>query len=562
MNIDKISEQAVTRLLYEEMGNSNEVQLNGENLQKLRDILDQSGILYTEEKIECENLEYTKQEIGEDEDDRAIIDELKEKIKEENTIFPIIVSQDYYVLDGHKRCEAVKESKGEDYRLPVFRVHLPKLQALSMLSDAVIRIREGNDEMDTVVVYGGRFQPFHIGHYKTYEELTNKFGVNNVYIATSNKVERNKSPLNFKQKKKIISKMFDIPDRMVVQTKNPYRPEEILSDFDEDKTVYIAALGQKDANRLKNGKYFEKYESSNLEPYSEKGYYYPVKKKVLKIDGQPVSGTIIRSKLSSDSLDEEMKKALFKAVYDGKFNQEIYDMLKNNINERILPTTIIENFILTYSINEFLNENDSKGKQLVIELGKKATTAFNIKVSDPQKLYEIGKSFVVGSNTSKFGNDITHAKLNIQKRMLKETSTTSSIGRLTGVAADDGPTTWYRSSSNYQEAMDVVAQDLGYEVIDHLMDGARDLDGEYDYLKKDGLKFVSFYTTGVHGEDMVSNPDRIYYAYVNALSKTLGYEIINYLGLDLAEPDDKDGETQSDRETKKTSDEKIFEIKK
>ncbi len=33
-----------------------------------------------------------------------------------------------------------------------------------------------------IVVYSGRFQPFHAGHNSAYEHLVEKFGVDNVYI--------------------------------------------------------------------------------------------------------------------------------------------------------------------------------------------------------------------------------------------------------------------------------------------------------------------------------------------------------------------------------------------
>ena len=53
----------------------------------------------------------------------------------------------------------------------------------------------------TIVVYSGRFQPFHKGHFATYENLIKKFGKDSVYIATSNKTDNQKSPFNFKEKK-------------------------------------------------------------------------------------------------------------------------------------------------------------------------------------------------------------------------------------------------------------------------------------------------------------------------------------------------------------------------
>ena len=36
----------------------------------------------------------------------------------------------------------------------------------------------------TVVVYVGRFQPMHKGHFKTFQHLQKKFGKKDVYIGT------------------------------------------------------------------------------------------------------------------------------------------------------------------------------------------------------------------------------------------------------------------------------------------------------------------------------------------------------------------------------------------
>jgi len=45
----------------------------------------------------------------------------------------------------------------------------------------------------TVVVYAGRFQPFHNGHYAAYTRLVSKFGRDNVYIGTSDDTSGPKS---------------------------------------------------------------------------------------------------------------------------------------------------------------------------------------------------------------------------------------------------------------------------------------------------------------------------------------------------------------------------------
>lgn len=94
----------------------------------------------------------------------------------------------------------------------------------------------GEQTSDRVVVYSGRFQPFHKGHFATYQLLVRKFGKENVYIGTSNKTDNVKSPFGFKEKKYIITKMFGVPSNKVVQIKNPYAPVEILNKFDSKTT--------------------------------------------------------------------------------------------------------------------------------------------------------------------------------------------------------------------------------------------------------------------------------------------------------------------------------------
>ena len=121
------------------------------------------------------------------------------------------------------------------------------------LVETILGEAAGMDKV--VVVYSGRFQPFHKGHYATYDNLVRKFGKDSVYIGTSNVTDSKKSPFNFKEKKAIMMKMFGIPSNKIVQIKNPYVPQEILKKYDSDTTGLIVVVGEKDQNRL-SGKYF------------------------------------------------------------------------------------------------------------------------------------------------------------------------------------------------------------------------------------------------------------------------------------------------------------------
>ncbi|MFN9955575.1 MAG: hypothetical protein ACK55I_20960, partial [bacterium] len=106
--------------------------------------------------------------------------------------------------------------------------------------------------------------------YGTYSHLVKKFGKDNVYIGTSNKVEKPKSPFNFKEKKEIMTTMFGVPSNKIFEVKNPYAPLEILKKFDEKTTAFITVVGEKDASRL-GGKYFKKWDGEATEGYKDRG---------------------------------------------------------------------------------------------------------------------------------------------------------------------------------------------------------------------------------------------------------------------------------------------------
>ena len=206
---------------------------------------------------------------------------------------------------------------------------------------------------DIVVVYAGRFQPFHKGHYTTYSHLVQKFGENNVWIGTSNKSGGPKDPFNFLEKKKIMTTMFGIPANKVVQVKNPYNPTEVLSGFSPKTTAFVTVVGEKDAARL-GGKYFKKFHNgAGFKPatgYEENGYVYAS-------PAQPnaISGTDVRKWLSVG--DESKRKAGFKKAYP-KFNPQIYNLITKKL---IAVESLMEHFFKTFDIKALTESTLSGG---------------------------------------------------------------------------------------------------------------------------------------------------------------------------------------------------------
>jgi hypothetical protein len=177
----------------------------------------------------------------------------------------------------------------------------------------------------TVAIFTGRFQPFHSGHYSIYKSLVDKFGKENVFIATSDKTEAGKSPFRFKDKEEIMTQMFDVPEEMIVQVKNPYAPVEILQSLPPE-TTYVTAVSQKDAERL-GGKYFKQYDpSSSKKGYQEQGYFIIAPELQLTVNGKNISGTQLRAVFGDPNITDRAKQEIFTKIY-GKFDQNIFNKI-------------------------------------------------------------------------------------------------------------------------------------------------------------------------------------------------------------------------------------------
>ena len=124
--------------------------------------------------------------------------------------------------------------------------------------------------MNYLVIYPGRFHPFHRGHLASYEYLTKKYGPGNVYIATSDVQAPITSPFSYADKVAMMTKL-GIPASHIVQVKNPYQPKEITDNLpaeEKNNTALIFAVSAKDGDRFtfgtkKNG------EPSYMQPMPE-----------------------------------------------------------------------------------------------------------------------------------------------------------------------------------------------------------------------------------------------------------------------------------------------------
>ena len=419
-----------------------------------------------------------------------------------------------------------------------------------------------------VVVYAGRFQPFHFGHAEVYKHLVGKFGKNNVFIGTSNKQGGPRHPFNFKEKKEVMTKMFKIPSNKIVQIKNPYAPSEIIGKFPEKTTAFITVVGKKDADRLASPgyqKYFSMYKKGDVDTgYKDKGYVY-----VSPSFGN-ISGTAVRDGMSKG--DESKRKAFFKKVY-GKFDPKIFNLISGRLSKL---ESVMESFFQSINFTSLIEgslygADAGEPDTIYVPAGKTRVlgTQKSSQKDEPwmdsmgytQMHFPIADS--IYSKNSKGTSDeaeyyaIKKIKKNpaLKEPVPTDDFVTSGIGEkgqelhkideasflnLGKGVVDDGPGAFYGDMRTYKSEMEEVIGTLGWDIIDYLMDeDTMESFTDTEYPMGPGRYPVSFFPSGKDGLDALSHRygDALqgtdgykkWANHIKGVALQLGYEFLNFL---------------------------------
>jgi len=196
--------------------------------------------------------------------------------------------------------------------------------------------------MDSVVIYPGRFHPFHKGHKSVYDTLVKRFGKNRVFIATSNKVDPPKSPFTFEEKRAMIALTGIDPSR-VIQVKNPYQATEITDNYNPQNTIALFAVSDKDMAEDPRFSFKPKKDGSpsyyqpaqkNMEGFDKHGYILTIPTLQFNVLGKPMrSASEFRANFAK--ADTETQKAMITDLF-GKYDSKIHNTLTQKINEHLI----------------------------------------------------------------------------------------------------------------------------------------------------------------------------------------------------------------------------------
>ena len=192
--------------------------------------------------------------------------------------------------------------------------------------------------MEKLVIYPGRFQPFHKGHFKIYLWIKKQIG--KCVIATTDKTDDGKSPFNFEDKK-LMMKTMGVAESDIAEVKSPYIASEITNLYDSSKTVLIFVVSIKDQERFtfspkKNGEpsYFQLWSKDTIEqPFEKHGYILFVPTFTFSILGKTINSATEIRKLYAEA-DEAAQRQIIHDLY-GICTEELYQTWKkiNHLTE-------------------------------------------------------------------------------------------------------------------------------------------------------------------------------------------------------------------------------------
>jgi nicotinamide mononucleotide adenylyltransferase/soluble cytochrome b562 len=235
-------------------------------------------------------------------------------------------------------------------------ISVAQLNAMDRMDEAV-----NSPDKPVIAIYSGRFQPFHINHYKAYQEMVKEFGKDNVFIVTSDKTEPGTSPFDFKQKSQIMTRVFGIPQRQIVEAlhmngdkpnRGPYftidKTAGKLSDWMKEIAKrmgmnpdnpppfgLVIGFGGKDEarSRIAKSEYSPGKPVPNFMPEGNV-MSFTIPMQDVNFKGHVINGTMVREIITKHP---EMADMLFKILYPQGIDPQTKAMIVSTIQSSIAP---------------------------------------------------------------------------------------------------------------------------------------------------------------------------------------------------------------------------------
>lgn len=210
----------------------------------------------------------------------------------------------------------------------------PVLKLIREMNLSIFNENELVDK-DIVVLFPGKFNPMGIHQKEEYDRLCRKFGKENVYVITDDKVDIQRLPLSYDEKYAIM-KRHGVKN--IIKSNTPYHATDVMEKFDGQDTVVIYALGKDDLSKIRDFKRLTKYNNSSNLPYKDiqNPYVYYIISNHVSYD-IPSFGEMTRETIHKALSDREAKlselKSRFISIF-GWFDVKLFNMVIGKFNEK------------------------------------------------------------------------------------------------------------------------------------------------------------------------------------------------------------------------------------
>ena len=231
-----------------------------------------------------------------------------------------------------------------------------------------------DDTKGLVIIYPGRFHPFHIGHGKVYQYLKINYPNAQVFISTTDKTDGDRSPFTFEEKKKMMM-LAGVDSGAIRYSKSPYQSIEIIEQFDPDNDVVVFAVSEKDMEEeprfdfskgisfKKNGEpaYLQQWRGlDSSETFSKHGYLATTPTYGFKVRGVEINSASQIRNMIATSDDTELNQILQDLYNITDVPQDIIEIFKRKIGNK---ETMNENWS-ECSLSKFLIEIEHEEKKM------------------------------------------------------------------------------------------------------------------------------------------------------------------------------------------------------
>lgn len=204
-------------------------------------------------------------------------------------------------------------------------------------------LEDDGDKQGLLVIYPGRFHPFHKGHKSIYDSLVLKFPEADVRIVTSDKIDPPKSPFTFDEKV-LMMQLAGVKGDQINKERNPYTPFTLMGDYNSKDTKFIAAISEKDMEgpvprfnyTKKDGSpaYFQPLNGQpidRLQDMDKHGYIMTLPTKTFSVLGVTIkSASQIRDMYASATKAD--RKTIIEELYNGNYDERIFNLFNSKLS--------------------------------------------------------------------------------------------------------------------------------------------------------------------------------------------------------------------------------------